>query len=101
MRVTRNPDANYDHVAELARTDKRLTYAARGLYAAMFALPESWRGGVVELAALGKQGKASTTADLRELERYGYVIRRTFKNENQRTEYELHLPATPVAPDEQ
>ncbi len=100
MKVSRDQNADYSRIAEIVRKDERLTYRTRGLYAGLLYLSESWRGGIADLAALGRQGTASVSADLRELERYGYVIRRTYKNENNKWEYELHLPACPVTADE-
>lgn len=61
--------------------NKNLSYKAKGLQSVMESLPEDWDYTIKGLAKLGKDGRDSVIAGLKELEQEGYLERRRLRNE--------------------
>ncbi len=87
--------------------DRNLSNKARGLLSTMLSLPDDWDYTTRGLASICKDGVDSITAQLKELEVCGYLVRRRRRDERGRmcdVEYiiyeEPHLPSPdPVSPD--
>ena len=61
--------------------EKEMSLKAKGLLSLMLAMPNGLKISTESLVSLSKDGKASVTAALHELERFGYISRVMRKNE--------------------
>jgi hypothetical protein len=66
---------NFAQISNQALQDERLTYRARGVLASMLSRPPGWTTSAERLAAAGGEGRDAIRAVLRELEKYGYLVR--------------------------
>ena len=69
-------DKNYTTMSQYHFKDKRLSWKAKGILSTMLSLPEKWDYSIAGLCALSSDGKGTTQAALKELERLGYLERR-------------------------
>lgn len=93
-RVEKNK--NYTTMSNYHLRDPNLSNKARGLLSTMLSLPESWDYTTRGLAKICKDGVDGITAQLRELEQCGYLIRNRIRDSSGRIvdmEY-IHLRAT-------
>ena len=81
-RVEKNK--NYTTMSNFHLRDRNLSNKARGLLSTMLSLPEDWDYTTRGLALICKDGVDSITAQLKELEQYGYLSRRRLRDENGR-----------------
>ncbi len=81
-RVEKN--RNYTTMSNYHLRDRNLSNKARGLLSTMLSLPEDWDYTTRGLALICKGGVDSITAQLKELEQYGYLSRRRLRDENGR-----------------
>ena len=72
-RVEKNK--NYTTMSNYHLRDPNLSNKARGLLSTMLSLPDNWDYTTRGLAKICKDGVDGITAQLRELEQYGYLIR--------------------------
>lgn len=83
MAIVRGARAS-DNFAQIANTilqDERLSYRARGLAASMLSRPPGWTTSSERLAAAGAEGREAVRSALKELEKFGYLIRTRAKND--------------------
>ena len=73
FRVEKN--ANYTVMANYHLKDRRLSYKAKGLLSEMLSLPPDWDYTLSGLAVISTDGLDSVRTAVRELERYGYLVR--------------------------
>ena len=76
-RVEKNK--NYTTMSNYHLRDRNLSNKARGLLSTMLSLPENWDYTTRGLAAICKDGVDGITAQLRELEQFGYLSRRRIR----------------------
>lgn len=82
--------------------DKSLSNKARGLLSTMLSLPEAWDYTTRGLAAICKDGVDGITAQLKELEENGYLLRRRIRDDKGRisdVEYIIYEEPHPRNPD--
>lgn len=79
MRVHKN--ANYSVMSNYHFREKKMSLKAKGLLSLMLSLPDDWDYSINGLAALSKDGKDSVMTALKELEKFGYLERKTIRNE--------------------
>ena len=82
--------------------DPNLSNKARGLLSTMLSLPESWDYTTRGLAKICKDGVDGITAQLKELEQYGYLIRRRIRDSGGRIvdmEYVIYEQPHTASPD--
>ena len=79
MRVHKT--ANYTVMSNNHFKEKGMSLKAKGLLSLMLSLPEDWDYSINGLATLSKDGKHSVMEALKELERFGYLIRTRLTNE--------------------
>ena len=82
--------------------DPNLSNKARGLLSTMLSLPDSWDYTTRGLAAICKDGVDGITAQLKELEQYGYLIRHRIRDSNGRIvdmEYIIYEQPHTASPD--
>ena len=99
-RVEKNK--NYTTMSNYHLRDRNLSNKARGLLSTMLSLPENWDYTTRGLAAICKDGVDGITAQLRELEQFGYLSRRRIRDENGRIvdmEYVIYEKPHPAFPD--
>ena len=93
---------NYTTMSNYHLRDKNLSNKARGLLSTMLSLPENWDYTTRGLAAICKDGVDGITSQLKELEQYGYLVRRRIRDSNGRItdmEYVIYEKPQPVSPD--
>lgn len=62
-------------------TNPEITLKAKGLYAYIQSKPDNWDFSALRIAYETKEGRDSIQSTLRELEKYGYLIRTKYKNQ--------------------
>lgn len=93
---------NYTTMSNYHLRDPNLSNKARGLLSTMLSLPETWDYTTRGLAAICKDGVDGITAQLKELEQCGYLIRHRIRDGNGRIvdmEYIIHERPHPGSPD--
>ena len=99
-RVEKNK--NYTTMSNFHLRDPNLSNKARGLLSTMLALPEDWDYTTRGLARICKDGVDGITAQLKELEQYGYLIRHRIRDSNGRIvdmEYVIYERPHTASPD--
>ena len=99
-RVERN--RNYTTMSNYHLRDPCLSNKARGLLSTMLSLPEKWDYTTRGLAAICKDGVDGITAQLKELEQCGYLVRHRIRDANGRItdmEYIIYERPHPSSPD--
>ncbi|KOA76893.1 hypothetical protein ADU78_05400, partial [Clostridium botulinum] len=94
IRINKNKD--YVVLKNTALNDENLSFKAKGIFAYLMSKPDDWKCQVTDLKNHAKDGTDSIKAGLRELRKYGYMIKRPLKNEkNVIIEWEEILYETP------
>jgi len=75
---------NYTTMSNFHLRDRNLSNKARGLLSTMLSLPDDWDYTTRGLASICKDGVDSITAQLKELETCGYLVRRRRRDERGR-----------------
>ena len=99
-RVEKNKD--YTTMSNFHLRDPNLSNKARGLLSTMLSLPENWDYTTRGLAKICKDGVDGITAQLKELEQYGYLIRHRIRDSNGRIvdmEYVIYERPHTASPD--
>lgn len=99
-RVEKNK--NYTTMSNYHLRDPNLSNKARGLLSTMLSLPENWDYTTRGLAKICKDGVDGITAQLKELEQYGYLIRRRVRDSGGRIvdmEYMIYERPHTASPD--
>ena len=99
-RVEKNK--NYTTMSNYHLRDPDLSNKARGLLSTMLSLPDNWDYTTRGLAKICKDGVDGITAQLRELEQYGYLIRNRIRDTSGRIvdmEYIIYERPHPSSPD--
>ena len=66
---------NFTIMSNYHLRDEHLSLKAKGLLSQLLSLPPEWDYTLAGLAHINKEGKDAIRSGLRELERYGYVVR--------------------------
>lgn len=82
FRVEKN--ANYTVMANYHLKDRRLSYKSKGLLSEMLSLPPDWDYTLSGLAVIAADGLDSVRTAVRELEKYGYLVRSQSRDERGR-----------------
>ena len=93
---------NYTTMSNYHLRDPNLSNKARGLLSTMLSLPDNWDYTTRGLAKICKDGVDGITAQLKELEQYGYLIRNRIRDTNGRIvdmEYIIYERPHPASPD--
>ena len=99
-RVEKTKD--YTTMSNFHLRDPNLSNKARGLLSTMLSLPEDWDYTTRGLAKICKDGVDGITAQLKELEQYGYPIRHRIRDSNGRIvdmEYVIYERPHTASPD--
>ena len=99
-RVEKNK--NYTTMSNYHLRDPNLSNKARGLLSTMLSLPDNWDYTTRGLARICKDGVDGITAQLKELEQYGYLIRHRIRDSNGRItdmEYIIYERPHTASPD--
>ncbi len=76
--------ANYTVMSNCHLKDRRLSYKAKGLLSEILSLPPDWDYTLSGLAVIAKDGVDSVRTAVRELEKYGYLVRSQKRDERGR-----------------
>lgn len=82
MRVHKT--GNYTIMSNYHFKEKEMSLKAKGLLSLMLSLPEDWDYSINGLATLSKDGRDSVMGALKELEKFGYLIRTRTNDEKGR-----------------
>ena len=99
-RVEKNK--NYTTMSNYHLRDPNLSNKARGLLSTMLSLPDNWDYTTRGLAKICKDGVDGITAQLKELEQYGYLIRNRIRDSGGRIvdmEYIIYERPHTASPD--
>ena len=99
-RVEKNK--NYTTMSNYHLRDPSLSNKARGLLSTMLSLPDNWDYTTRGLARICKDGVDGITAQLKELEQYGYLVRHRIRDSNGRItdmEYIIYERPHTASPD--
>lgn len=99
-RVEKNK--NYTTMSNYHLRDPNLSNKARGLLSTMLSLPDNWDYTTRGLAKICKDGVDGITAQLKELEQYGYLIRNRIRDSGGRIvdmEYIIYEQPHTASPD--
>lgn len=100
FRVEKNK--NYTTMSNYHLRDLELSNKSRGLLSTMLSLPDEWDYTTRGLATICKDGVDGITAQLRELEQCGYLVRRRIRDASGRIadmEYTIYEKPHPPSPD--
>lgn len=75
---------NYTVMSNYHLREKDMSFKAKGLMSVMLSLPEDWDYSVAGLATLASDGKDSVISALKELEKFGYLVRSQIVDEKGR-----------------
>ncbi|MCM1167922.1 MAG: helix-turn-helix domain-containing protein [Ruminococcus sp.] len=76
--------ANFTVMSNHHLKDRRLSYKAKGLLSEMLSLPPDWDYTLGGLAVIADDGVDSVRSAVRELEKFGYLVRRQSRDERGR-----------------
>ena len=99
-RVEKNK--NYTTMSNYHLRDPNLSNKARGLLSTMLSLPDNWNYTTRGLARICKDGVDGITAQLKELEQYGYLVRHRIRDSGGRItdmEYIIYERPHTASPD--
>lgn len=99
-RVEKNK--NYTTMSNYHLRDPNLSNKARGLLSTMLSLPDNWDYTTRGLARICKDGVDGITAQLKELEQYGYLVRHRIRDSTGRItdmEYNIYERPHTASPD--
>lgn len=73
---------NYTVINNFICTDDRISWKAKGLWLYAFSRKDDWSFYITDLVQRSTDGKDSVYSGLRELEKFGYLIRKQHQNED-------------------
>ena len=73
--------ANYTVMSNTHLKDRRLSFKAKGLLSVILSLPPNWDYTVTGLAVIAADGVDSVKTAVKELEKYGYIVRKQLRDE--------------------
>jgi hypothetical protein len=100
FRIEKN--RNYTTMSNFHLRDKSLSNKAKGLLSMMLSLPDEWDFTTRGLASICKDGVDGITAQLKELEACGYLVRHRLRDDHGRisdVEYIIYEQPHPASPD--
>ncbi|URZ01258.1 hypothetical protein [Clostridium felsineum] len=96
IRVEHNKENPYSIINKIGLNDERLYFKAKGILAYLLSKPDDWTCQVSEFQQHTVDGRDSIYNGLRELKKYGYLIKRPIKDSvNKITRWEEILYETP------
>jgi len=66
---------NFTQIPNLIIQDERLSWKAKGIYMHLISKPDDWTYYVDEIVKSARDGKEAVQTGLKELEKYGYLVR--------------------------
>ncbi|MFJ8034720.1 hypothetical protein [Streptomyces sp. NPDC096032] len=82
MAADRFTQIAFTQIANSLFRDARLSYKAKGIFGYISTHRNGWRITLAQLATIGPDGREAVRAGLRELERYGYLLRERLRRPN-------------------
>lgn len=73
--------ANYTVISNYPLRDSRLSLKACALLCKMLCNTDTWDYSITGMAAMCKDGKSAVSNAMKELEQYGYLVRKQHRNE--------------------
>jgi hypothetical protein len=93
FRVEKNK--NYTQISNFHFRDKNLSWKAKGILSNMLSLPDEWDYSLAGLATLSSDGMTATRSAIKELEEYGYLIRRPVRKDGRICDWEYLIFENP------
>lgn len=76
VKLIKKRTSGYTNVSNALVTDKRLSWKARGIFIYLWCQADNWQFYVEELVRHSTDGRDSLQNGLKELEKYGYLVRK-------------------------
>lgn len=86
FKIERNK--NYTNMSNYHFYDKRLSWKAKGILSNMLSLPDDWDYSLAGLVTLSSDGMSATRSAIKELEEYGYLMRRPVREKGKIVDWE-------------
>ena len=80
IRVKKDKDNPYFMMNRTAMEDENLSFKSKGIFSYLMSKPDDWKCQVEDLKKHAKDGRDSIYAGLKELRKFGYLIKRPVKN---------------------
>ena len=94
-------NGNFFTISNYYLRDRSLSMKAKGLFTLLLSLPESWDFSLKGLASISKEGVDAIREAVRELEKFGYIVRTRIRNaKGQMDSAEYTLYEQPQAPEQ-
>ena len=90
-----NKGGNYTVISNHVLQNNNLSLKAKGLYAFMWSLPDTWDYSVSVLTKVLKEGRDAINEALKELEREGYLVRSILRTGGKFTDMDYTLNEFP------
>lgn len=94
IRVEKN--ANYVVMNRTALNDTRLSWKAKGIIAYMLSMPDDWKFYMSELVKHSTDGERAFRAGFKELQDFGYVVRKPIREGQRIKEWETVVYEVPI-----
>ena len=94
FRIEKNK--NYTSMANYHFRDRNLSWKAKGILSNMLSLPDDWDYSLAGLATLSSDGMSATRSAIKELEEYGYLIRRPIRKDGRISDWEYLIFENPL-----
>lgn len=94
IRVEKN--SNYTVMSNYHFMDKRLSWKLKGMLSTMLSLPNDWDYSIAGLTSLSEDGDSATRSGLKELEKYGYLVRKPIREKGKIVDWEYTVFEKPL-----
>lgn len=91
MIVRAKRKTNFTIISNVGMNDERLSLKAKGMLAYLLTKPDNWQVSDRHLATIGPDGRSAVQAALKELETFGYLVRKQCRNEQGQWAYVSYI----------
>ncbi len=91
MIVRAKRKTNFTIISNVGMNDERLSLKAKGMLAYLLTKPDNWQVSDRHLATIGPDGRSAVQAALKELETFGYLVRKRARNEQGQWSYVSYI----------
>ena len=89
---------NFVSIDKTCIEDSRLSYKAKGLHTYLMIRPDNWKPILAQLSNVSTDKQGSVRSGMKELEKYGYIVRRPIKDNGKIVDWEHTVYEKPQKP---
>ncbi len=89
---------NFVSIDKTCIEDSRLSYKAKGLHTYLMSRPDNWKPILAQLSNVSTDKQGSVRSGMKELEKYGYIVRRPIKDNGKIVDWEHTVYEKPQKP---